>query len=442
MSDSSKSLARELTQAVFGSVGVRMAGMVMTFVVGVQLARYLGPTDYGIYGTVWALVLICAVPVQFGLPQLLTREASAHMATGNIGRVRGAIEVFGRMILRNALGLCFLAAVSIGILVSAGALSRELGIAYAWGFAAMPLIALLNFAVGGVRGFNGVVAAQVFDGLLRPTLFAAFLLIGWLLIADMSASLALALQAIALLIALVCCFWYWRRQAPSSVLASAPEHHKSEWWSSARPMAGSEVLRVVDSQYGVLLLGFLAPLDQVGLFRVALGLVAFVLLPNTLINVVVMPYLARFWANGEHERLQKLVATAAVALFLAPLIISAVLYLVGNPILTFVFGPAFADSWAPLMIMSLAYVVGGFFGLSIMTTNMCGQEKAVTRGFVIGLTVSGLTALALYPIAGILCVPIAMIFAELCRGLYLWYIARTRLAIDTSVLGAISWVRK
>jgi hypothetical protein len=47
-----QSLEREL----IGGAGVRMLGPAMSFLVGVQLARSLGPTGYGKYGTIMAVV--------------------------------------------------------------------------------------------------------------------------------------------------------------------------------------------------------------------------------------------------------------------------------------------------------------------------------------------------------------------------------------------------
>jgi hypothetical protein len=43
-----ESLGRKLIDATVGSAGVRLAGIAVTFLIGVQLARYLGPAGYGI----------------------------------------------------------------------------------------------------------------------------------------------------------------------------------------------------------------------------------------------------------------------------------------------------------------------------------------------------------------------------------------------------------
>ena len=51
-----QSLGRKLIGATVGGAGVRVLGPAMSFLVGVQLARSLGPTGYGKYGTIMAVV--------------------------------------------------------------------------------------------------------------------------------------------------------------------------------------------------------------------------------------------------------------------------------------------------------------------------------------------------------------------------------------------------
>jgi hypothetical protein len=73
-----ESLGRKLIGATVGSAGVRLAGMAVTFLVGVQLARYLGPAGYGIYGSVMAVVTLLAVAARNLRPQ--KRARSEHSA--------------------------------------------------------------------------------------------------------------------------------------------------------------------------------------------------------------------------------------------------------------------------------------------------------------------------------------------------------------------------
>ena len=72
-----------LTQAALGGTVIRLAGMVLTFLVGAQLAHLLGVSGYGTYGFAISIIAILTIPTQFGFPQLLVREVSSAKAEGN-----------------------------------------------------------------------------------------------------------------------------------------------------------------------------------------------------------------------------------------------------------------------------------------------------------------------------------------------------------------------
>src|SRR5271169_2367740 len=90
----SESLARKLIVAMLGSAGARLLGVFLSFLVGLQLARYMGPTEYGRYGTVMALVTMLLVPAQLGLPQLATREISVFVTRGASNEAKGTLVWF------------------------------------------------------------------------------------------------------------------------------------------------------------------------------------------------------------------------------------------------------------------------------------------------------------------------------------------------------------
>ena len=49
---------RRLSSLIIGTAAVRIAGLFLSFFVGIQLARYLGIEEYGIYSTVMAFLIL------------------------------------------------------------------------------------------------------------------------------------------------------------------------------------------------------------------------------------------------------------------------------------------------------------------------------------------------------------------------------------------------
>jgi O-antigen/teichoic acid export membrane protein len=74
-------------------------------------------------------------------------------------------------------------------------------------------------------------------------------------------------------------------------------------------------LKQLDVTYGMLLLGALSSETQAGYFRVALSTIIFVSTPLSIFNVVLAPALARLFAQGERDRLQRILTLSALAGF-------------------------------------------------------------------------------------------------------------------------------
>src|SRR5512142_1401779 len=64
-----------------GSMALKLANAGFTFVSAVLLARLMGPSEYGVYSYVYALVTLLSVPSEFGLPTLVIRETARGMAS-------------------------------------------------------------------------------------------------------------------------------------------------------------------------------------------------------------------------------------------------------------------------------------------------------------------------------------------------------------------------
>ena len=429
----SDSLAGKLVKATLGSAGVRIVGMALIFLVGVQLARYLGPAGYGIYGTVMAVVSILLVPAQLGLPQLIARDIPVAIVERDFAKVKGALIWFTVAVL-----IASIAMVAVGIAGSFFTIGQSFGGAYYWGLALVPLIALSNLGAGALRGFHHVVGAQYYEALVRPATLACLLLLVSSYSGGLSTAAALALQALATLVALAMCIWHVLRICMNCGVSNvAAATQPSGWIKSAVPMAGTEMIRVLEAQYPVLLIGLLASIVDVGHFRVALSAAGFFGLPASLINVVVMSYVATMHAQGDRARLQLLATGSAVVMLASTLALTAAIYLFGAELIALFFGEAFRSAWPVLVSLAIAYTVNAFFGSATAILNMTGQERVVVIAYVSGLVVGIALTLALLSPLGIVGAGVAAIASELVKGTIMWFAAVRRLGIDTAATSII-----
>lgn len=427
-----RSLGRKLIEATVGGAGVRVLGMALTFFVGVQLARTLGPAGYGEYGTVMAVVSLLLVPAQIALPVLATRDISVFASQSAHGEIKGALVWFTLYILTssaliNALGLA-------GYWLWFGAHSPDWGRLYVWGLATLPVLALGNLGAGVLRGLQRVSASQSYDALIRPALFAVLLFIGIKILGEFDAERAMEMQTLAAALSLgLCAINIWFALSPETRRA-APLRRGRAWLTSAAPMTAIEIIRVFDGQFAMILFGALVSVDDVGLFRVALSTAGFVGLPSTLIALAVMPFLAQLQAVDDRRRLQLATNGAALAMFGSTLVTTLAVIVAGEWALTLAFGKAYAGSWAPLALMACAYTVGGFYGSTTILLLMSGQERAVARAYAAGVIIGAALTAALYRWFGINSAGLAMIISELVKGTLMRKTALDRVSIDPSAI--------
>ncbi len=426
-----RSLGRRLVEATVGSAAVRLLGMLLTFLVGVQLARALGPTEYGRYGTMMAVVSLLLVPAQMALPILATRDIPIFVSRRTYGQVKGLVLAYATNILGASIalaGLCL-----AGYWIVYGGRAPDWTSLFYWGLATFPALALANLGVAVLRGFERVSLSQAYESLIRPGVFAILLFVGIHWAGAFMAERAMGVQALALALALVLsAVNIWLVMSPEIRRAPLPRRDWS-WIGSALPLSATELIRTFDSQYAMILFGALA-VGDVGLFRVALSTGGVVAIPFAIVALVVMPFFAQLHASGDRRRLQLATNGAAVATFGCSLGITVLVFLIGAPALRFAFGEAYAASWAPWVLIACAYTIGGFFGPAPILLNMAGQERSVTLAYAIGSAIGVTLTATLYHWLGISSAGVAMIVAELVKGVFMRKRAMERLSVDPSAI--------
>ena len=434
-----QSLGRKLISATVAGAGVRVLGMAMTFFVGVQLARTLGPGGYGRYGTTMAVVTLFLVPAQLALPVLATREISVFKSQGTPSEVKGVLVWFPLYILGSS---ALIAALGVaGYWLWFGAQTSDWAPLYIWGLATVPILALGNLGVGVLRGLESVTLAQCYDALIRPALFAVLLFIGIRFVGQFDAERAMEIQAFATAASLgLCAINIWFVVSPETRRA-APVRRDRAWLMSAVPMTAATLIRAIEWQYAMLLYGALASAEDVGLFRVALSTVGFVGIPSTLITLTVMPFLAHLHADKDQRRLRLATSGATLAMFGSTLAMTVAVIVAGGWALTLAFGTAYAGSWAPLALMACALTISGFYGSATMLLLMSGQERALTRAYAAAVIIGAVLTATLYPWCGINSAGLAMITSELIKGTLMRRTALERVSVDPSAIPILLAVR-
>jgi O-antigen/teichoic acid export membrane protein len=423
---------RALISSGLWSLAVRLLGMVASFGGGVYLARFLNPVGLGAYGITIAIALLLSVLAQFGLQTVAVREISVALSREQWGAVRGYIRTFTRVV--STVSVCLAALWSIAAFTRPKLLGSEsLNL---FGALLVPLYALTVLLNAQLRALGRIVSGQLLELLIRPALMGALLGAMYLAHSVLTPAFAVTLQVAASAMTLAVGLVWLRSATPPDARRAVPVRPRP-WAKSASTLAALDLLRQLDVSYGILLLGLLSSAAEAGYFRVALSTVIFVATPLSIFTVVFAPTLARLHSSAEKERLQRLMSVSAAIMFGISVGALLVIAIFGRQLIAYVFGPAYVSSWGPLLLLSLAQAINGFFGIGWVLLSMSGGERVLAKSFAVSVCISVAAAVPLTLRGGAEGAGSAAVIGALVQNVLAWRGVRKHASLESSVVGLV-----
>jgi len=385
---------------------------------------------YGYYGLALAVVTLASIPGELGLPKLVVREVAGASARKDHPGLFGALRWANWACVRLSLPIA--AALVVAALVLLQLRPSALGYAILLGTPIIPLIALAKIRGATLQGLNFIVLGQVPGALIRPLIFSALLLGAYLAGTRLEPASAMALNSLTAALVLVIAHLWLRKRLPPEPAAKVSSRGR-RWLASMIPLALTDGMRTLQSEFSILLLGLLTVASDVGLFRIAVVTAAFAAAPLIVINRVSMPMIARLNAESDRAQLQKIVTYSALAQTAGVTLMSLPLLIAPAPLLGLAFGADFEPAAAPLMIMVLGQIANAAFGPNVALLNMTHHEARVTRAMAVGLLLNIIAVLLLSTTWGISGAATGYVVSLLCWNLMVRRDARRLLNIETSV---------
>lgn len=422
-------LGKQLLKGGAGSLSAKIAETALGLVVVVLLARLLGPAGYGVYAFAFALVSLVSMPAHAGLPQLVVRETARGCQAGDWSAVRGIWRWANALALTLALLIAAAGGLGLWLGWAQGAALRE---TLFWALALVPFMALVAIRSASLRGLQHVLAGILPEQVLRPALFAGLLavVLVWPGL-RLSPDEAMALMVLSSGVAFGVGAWLLHRYRPRELREAAPRYHHSAWFAAAWPMALTQGFHQINRHADVLLLGLLAAVVDVGVYRVAAQGALLVSLGLTALNLVVAPFAARLYAEGEQHKLQKLARRTAQAALAFALPAVALFAVFGEWLLVMLFGSEFAGAYWPLLILAVGQLANAGFGATGMLLNMTSFERDVTRVVAIAAGLNVVLNLTLIPFFGVIGAAVATSLSLLFWNVWLWRVVRWRLGVSS-----------
>lgn len=424
-----------------GTFVLRMFQLGFGFLVAVLLSRTLGASDYGAYRYAIAWIELLAVPGMLGFHRLVMREVAAYHAGAAWGLLRGLVWRANQVVLVVSLAVAGIAAGVVWLLAPGdNALKRD---ALLLALLLLPLKTLTRLRQAAVQGLQRVVLSQLPEMLIAPVLFVALVLGAYLLLPDDDYSIraVIPLQVVATAIAFGVGVVMLRALLPAPVRAAAPVYNTRGWLHSALPLLMVNGITVINIQATSIILGTLRASELVGIYAIANQGAALIQFVYMAANNTLAPAFARLHAQGETERLQRLVTQSARLILVFSLPIALGMIALGRVYLA-IFGAEFKTGYTALLILVVGQVFNAATGSGGWLLTMTGEERAAAWGIGISASVNVVAALVMVPLWGLNGAALATAGAFMLQNVVLVWLIWRRLGVHATPLGRIAWPRR
>lgn len=431
----SDELRARLVRGALGSAGVQAASRILALVLGVILARALGPEGYGTYAYAFAIMSLLMVAAEAGVPTLLMREVAAAEGRGNWGLMRGALQRGFQLVA--VVSVVIAAAGLIVLTLLADRMAPTSLNTMALMLLLLPVATMAKTVGHALWGLHRVVTAQIVLSIISPALFITFISGVFFLWPEMRKPAgAMAAQLAAALASLMIAAVLLKRALPAATQCAAPKFYSRKWVRSALPFILIGGAGFINTQTDIIMLGWLAEPEEVGIYRVAVQ--GAMLVPGMTLhiaNAVLASHFARLYAQGDMALLQRTVKTATRAILLAAISLVILLVLAGEPAIVWLFGVEFAPAYRPFLILMVTQLAVISFGQVDFLLNMTGHERIVNRVLWQTACLNVFFNAALIPYFSGIGAAVATSASLLLRAIILRSQVKKKLGLSTSVLG-------
>ncbi len=365
------------------ALSIHLLGLLLTYLLQVFLARWMGRTEYGLYEYVLTWSLFLAVPASLGLPRATVRFISEYRVKQEWGLLRGVLLSGWQFTLAAGLLICM---IGTGLIIEIDHYhpfsSAHLLLIGIW---LVPLQALVLIQEDMGRGIDNLLLAYIPTRIVWPLLViaAGFGLLNFQYHLSSFPAVEVSLATLAVVISLQGGLIWWNsdQNAPPAL----PAYERRYWLSVALPLLLYRAFRELLTQTDALMLGAFLGAGAVGIYSPAAKTALWSSFVLQGVNIVVAPAFSIFHVQGDRKGLQDLISQVTLWIFCSSVVISVCLLLFPRQVLG-LFGPDFQSATWELRILVFGHLTNALSGSVGNLLSVTGYQKQLMQ-------VSGITAL-------------------------------------------------
>lgn len=406
------------------SLGLKVSGSLLAFVLYSVAARGMSRDDFGLF-TVWfSAMSFLAVVAVAGQELLFVRSWNEYVQSERHGLARGALA-FG-----TRATVLFGAALS-ALVVSSALFGVALPLALAAALFLLTQTALLFSSHAG-RTVVGILNGDFHREVTWRVVVIAGALAAPLVGFRLSAASLFAMSAAGIALSVAVNVLAVRRHVPLEIAAADPETDLAGWSHRSFKMWLAAVLESASQYLDVIVLGLLLSPAAAGGYFVASRLANVLTMAASGLNIYSSRTIATLYYGGDEAALRRMLRALSVIVLVIVVGCSALILGGGNLLLS-LFGSSYVDHYEVLAILVVGTAASALAGPAPATLLLTGQE-AVYSGIIAAGLVLRCSALALLITHfGDLGAAIASTGSVIATALALNYACRKLVGVDPSV---------
>jgi len=375
---------------------VTLAGLIMTTVLGVFLARLMGPSAYGEYAWVVSLCTLVALPILGGLPSLIVREVSAKRVAMDQAGINGVV-IFGHRVVFFGYIVIF---VTLGSVASYTSLfdfdTAILGLALLH----ILFMGYEAFYSSVLRGFSLVSLAIMPKNLLRPCILIVSLIVCDFFGVDFSSKMVLMLNAGVLLFVVLCMRLMYLYRVHPHLQSNTFNLESRGWLLSLLPLTLYGAMSIANGQVVVVILGFFDETETVGLYRVAISIAGLVGVSLSIVNMVLAPRFSANFQKNDYQQINSDIRLGGGAALLGCCFVTVLFFAWGKWGISVVFGEEYNGVFALLVVLLFGELINVASGSPALLLNMSGNEVSTAKIMILAIVVTLALTVFLVPSFG------------------------------------------
>ncbi len=356
-------------------VVIRVLASAVGFASIVLLARWMGPSEYGLYSFAIAAMALLAYPATLGLHGAAVRFVAQYAATDDWQHVVGFIKASswlafgcGALVATLAIG---------GVLVFKTYFDPAYVAPTIVALSGIPIVALTIVRSEAIRGLGWLALAWGPLQLGQPLFLLIVIAIILFSATHLTATTAVGASIVAYAANLIA-QWGLLRARLGARIRVEPKIQLGPWLGVAMSFLWISLANVIFVQAGVIVVGvFLKPHD-VAIYSAAAATSGFVALPTYAAAALGAPKFAALHAHHRHIELQALYTNIIRLMFWPSLAITLTYATFGSMVLR-LFGPGFEHGYPALVILSCGQLASAVVGPVANLLNMTGHHVVTAR---------------------------------------------------------------